>query len=314
MLVGPGLPRNLTGKCYYSTENGAVSIWKCGGESCKVKADKEIRDTPKEDEMDLGIRGKRAAVAASSQGLGFACALELAREGTSVAICSRDGDRITAAADRIRSEVDGAEVHTSVVDVSSEDDCVRFVETAAKAFGGLDILVTNTGGPAPGGFDEVGFDQVRSGFDSTLMSAIVMMKTAAPIMRRGGWGRIINILSMTVKQPKTNLLVSNTMRPGILGFAKSVSRELAANGVTVNNVAPGYTKTERLHELASHIANASGGSSDDVFAQWESAIPVRRLGRPEELAAVVAFLASERAAYVNGVTVQVDGGEVQALM
>lgn len=264
--------------------------------------------------MDLGIRGKRAAVAASSQGLGFACALELAREGASVAICSRDGDRITAAADRIRSEVDGAEVHTSVVDVSSEDDCVRFVETAAKAFGGLDILVTNTGGPAPGGFDEVEFGQVRAGFDSTLMSAIVMMKTAAAIMRRGGWGRIINILSMTVKQPKTNLLVSNTMRPGILGFAKSISRELAADGITVNNVAPGYTKTERLDELASHIAKSSGGSADDVFAQWESAIPVRRLGRPEELAAVVTFLASQRAAYVNGVTVQVDGGEVQALM
>lgn len=264
--------------------------------------------------MDLGITGKRAAVAASSQGLGLACAIELAREGASVAICSRDGGRITAAADRIRSEVAGAEVHTSVVDVSSEDDCVRFVETAARAFGGLDILVTNTGGPTPGSLDQIEFDHVRAGFDSTLMSAIVMMKTAASIMRTAGWGRIINILSMTVKQPRVNLLVSNTMRPAILGFAKSISRELAAHGITVNNVAPGYTRTERLDELADHLAAAQGTTAADVFANWEATIPARRLGRPEELAALVAFLASQRAAFINGVTVQVDGGEVQALM
>jgi 3-oxoacyl-[acyl-carrier protein] reductase len=291
-----------------------MSIWKPGGDCCKLKLDKKIRDTYKEDEMDLGIAGKRAAVAASSQGLGFACALELAREGASVAICSRDGGRITAAADRIRGEVDGAQVHTSVVDVAHEDDCVRFVETAVKAFGGLDILVTNSGGPTPGALDQVGIEDIRAGFDSTLMSAVVMMKTAAAVMRRGGWGRIVNILSMTVKQPKTNLLVSNTMRPGILGFAKSISRELAADGITVNNVAPGYTKTERLDELAGHLADVNGTSAADVFAGWEAAIPARRLGRPEELAAVVAFLASERAAFVNGVTVQVDGGEVQSIM
>jgi 3-oxoacyl-[acyl-carrier protein] reductase len=264
--------------------------------------------------MDLGLAGKRAAVAASSQGLGFACARELAREGASVAICSRDGARITAAADRIRAEAADAVIHTSVVDVSSEDDCVRFIDTAAMAFGGLDILVTNTGGPTPGAFDQIEFGNVRDGFDSTLMSAIVMMKTAAAHMRKGGWGRIINILSMTVKQPKVNLLVSNTMRPGILGFAKSISRELAADGITVNNVAPGYTKTERLDELAHHLAEVQNKSAEDVFAEWESTIPVRRLGRPEELAALVAFLASQRAAYINGVTVQVDGGEVQALM
>jgi 3-oxoacyl-[acyl-carrier protein] reductase len=264
--------------------------------------------------MDLGIRGKRAAVAASSQGLGFACALELAREGAAVAICSRDGGRITAAADRIRAEVDGAEVHTSVVDVADAEDCTRFVETAAKAFGGLDILVTNTGGPTPGSLDQIELEHVRAGFESTLMSAIIMMKTAVPIMRRAGWGRIVNILSMTVKQPKPNLLVSNTMRPAILGFAKSISREVAADGVTVNNVAPGYTKTERLDELAEHIAATRGGAAGDVFAEWEAAIPVRRLGRPEELAAMVAFLASQRAGFINGVTVQVDGGEVQALM
>jgi 3-oxoacyl-[acyl-carrier protein] reductase len=269
--------------------------------------------------MDLGIKGKRAAVAASSQGLGFACALELAREGASVAVCSRDAGRITAAADRIRAEAgaragDGVVVHASIVDVSDPDDCVRFVETAAKAFGGLDILVTNTGGPKPGALDEIDFADVRAGVDSTLMSAIVMMKTAAAHMRAGGWGRIINILSMTVKQPKVNLLVSNTMRPAILGFAKSISRELAASNITVNNVAPGYTRTERLDELAGHTARARGCEPGDVFAEWERAIPAGRLGRPEELAALVAFLASERASFINGVTVAVDGGEVQSLL
>lgn len=291
-----------------------MSMWKTAGKRVNMKKDNEIQGTTKEDAMDLGIRGKRAAVAASSQGLGFACAMELAREGASVAICSRDGGRITAAADRIRAEVDGAEVHTSVADLADEDDCIHFIDTAAKAFGGLDILVTNSGGPAPGALDQVELDDVRAGFANTLMSAIVMMKTVAPHMRKQHWGRIVNILSMTVKQPKTNLLVSNTMRPGILGFAKSISRELAADGITVNNVAPGYTRTERLEELAQHIEKTEGTPAADVFAGWEAIIPVRRLGRPEELAAVVAFLASERAAFVNGVTIQVDGGEVQAIM
>lgn len=263
--------------------------------------------------MDLGLTGKAAAVAASSQGLGFACALELAREGADVAICSRDSQRIEAAAARIREHVSGARVHPAVVDVSKREDCERFVDESAATFGKLDILVTNTGGPRPGALDEISLDDIRDGFDSTLMSAITMMRAAVPHMRSSGWGRIINILSMTVKQPKTNLLVSNTMRPGILGFAKSISNELAADNITVNNVAPGYTRTERLTELAEHIAQSGGASVEDVFSEWERVIPARRLGRPEELAAMVTFLASARAGYVTGVTVQVDGGSVQGL-
>jgi 3-oxoacyl-[acyl-carrier protein] reductase len=263
--------------------------------------------------MELGISGKVAAVAASSQGLGFACAMELAREGASLAICSRYRERIDDAARRIHEET-GAEVYATVVDVSKQEECIRFIDEAVKQFGRLDILVTNTGGPVPGALDEVDFDNVRDGFDSTLMSAIVMMKAAVQYMRQNNWGRIINILSMTVKQPKVDLLVSNTMRPAILGFAKSISFELAAEGITVNNVAPGYTRTERLTELAEHLSKQAGSAVEDVVAGWERTIPAQRLGRPDELAAAVTFLASERASYMTGVTVQVDGGSVMGLL
>jgi 3-oxoacyl-[acyl-carrier protein] reductase len=146
------------------------------------------------------------------------------------------------------------------------------------------------------------------------MSSIALMTAAVPHLRKNRWGRIVNILSITVKQPKTSLLVSNTMRPGVLGFAKSISFELAKDGITVNNVAPGYTRTERLDELAEHLSSTQKRKPEDVFAEWEKTIPAGRLGRAEELAAVVTFLCSERASYVTGVTIQVDGGQVQSLL
>ena len=264
--------------------------------------------------MDLGINGRAAAIAAASQGLGFACALELAREGAAVAICSRDHARINDAANRIRGAVPGARVHSGVADLSRTDECRRFVDDAAGAFGRLDILVTNSGGPTPGALAQTTLDDVRRGVDTTLLSAIALIMAAVPHLRRGGWGRIVNILSITVKQPRVDLLVSNTMRPGILGFAKSISLELAAEGILVNNVAPSYTRTKRLEELAEHISRTHGRLMDDVFAQWERSIPAGRLGTPEELAAVVTFLCSERASYVTGTTLQVDGGSVQGLL
>lgn len=264
--------------------------------------------------MELGIRGRSALVAAASQGLGFACALELAREGASVAICSRDQGRITDAARRIRDAVPGATVRASAVDLSREEACTEFVNDVVAGFGKLDILVTNSGGPTPGSFDQVTLADMRRGVDTTLMSAVALMTAAIPHLRANRWGRIVNILSSTVKQPRTGLLVSNTMRPGILGFAKSISLELAAQRITVNNVAPGFTKTERLDELADHMSKTQRVAPGDVVADWEKTIPARRLGQPEELAAVVAFLCSERASYVTGVTIQVDGGAIQGLL
>lgn len=263
--------------------------------------------------MEFGISGRAAAVAASSKGLGFACALELAREGASVAICSRDAKRIADAATRIRDLVPGATVHAAAHDLTSETGARRFVEEAASVFGRLDILVTNSGGPTPGSFDQLTVEQMRDSVPASLLAPIAMIHAAAPLMRKAKWGRIVNIMSVTVKQPKSNLLVSSTLRTGLLGFARTVANDLARDGITVNNVAPGYTRTERLDELAEHLSSTQKKSIEDVFAGWEHDIPVRRLGRPEELAAVVTFLASERASYVTGTTILVDGGAVQNL-
>lgn len=263
--------------------------------------------------MDLGVKGRAAVIAASSKGLGFACALELAREGASVAICSRDRARIEDAANRLREAVPGAKVHAATIDLSREIDCRRFIDDAADAFGQLDILVTNSGGPVPGSFDQISTDDLRSAIDGNLMSQIIMMNAAVPHMRERKWGRIVNILAITVKQPRSSLLVSSTLRPGVMGYARTIANDLARDGITVNNVAPGYTRTERLDELAEHMSKTQSRSIEDVFAQWERDIPAQRLGRPEELAAVVTFLCSERASYLTGVTVQVDGGWVQSL-
>lgn len=263
--------------------------------------------------MKLDLEGKVAAVAAASQGLGFAVARGLALEGVRTGICSRSTKNIDEAAGRLRAETQ-ADVFAHVADLSKNDEAQGFVDAVARHFGRLDILVTNAGGPPPGGYEAIGMAEIDRGYHLTLLSTIAMIKAAVPHMRKVKGGRIVNILSITVKQPETNLLVSNTMRAALAGYTKSVSRELAVENILINNVAPGYTKTERLGELAESLAAQRKQSLDDVFRNWEKAIPMGRLGRPEELANVVTFLASGAASYVTGVTLQVDGGFVTGLL
>ena len=260
--------------------------------------------------MDLGLKGKRALVAAASHGLGKAAAMELAREGAGVAICSRDYTAIEAAAEEIRGATH-AEVLPVVADVTQLSDIERLVGNAMARFGGIDILVTNAGGPPATTFATTPPDAWQKAFDLTLMSAINLCRAVVPQMKQRRWGRIIFISSITVKQPAANLLLSNVIRTAISGLSKSLSNEYAADNVLVNSVLPGYTLTERMSELSETQAQARGVPKDQIIAEWVQQIPMRRLGRPEELGALIAFLASERAGYITGTAIQVDGGYVK---
>jgi 3-oxoacyl-[acyl-carrier protein] reductase len=262
--------------------------------------------------MDLGIKDRVALVAAASQGIGYACALELAREGAQVFLCSSNEERAIEAADRISQETDATVVGVRA-DVTNENDVRQFVRLIKDTAGHVDICVTNAGGPPHSTFDSADLQSFYKAFELNALSAIRLAQFVAPGMRERGWGRIINITSISVKQPIDGLLLSNTVRAGLTGWAKSVSTELAPEGVTVNNVAPGYTLTERQNYLAEVRSQKAGVSKEDIIGTWEKQIPMRRLAAPEEIASAVAFLASERAAYITGITLQVDGGWIKGI-
>ncbi len=262
--------------------------------------------------MDLGIGGRVALVAAASRGIGYAAAYELAHEGARVLLCSRDEGRARGAAERIARET-GAEVVGVAADVTRDEDARRFVQLAEERAGRVDILVTNAGGPPAGTFADTDLDVYRRAFELNALSAIRLAQLVVPGMRERRWGRVVNITSISVKQPIMGLLLSNTVRAGLTGWAKTLSAEVAAEGVTVNNVAPGYTMTERQEEVLEAGAKAAGKTKEEMIALREAEIPMRRSASAEEIGAAVAFLASERASYITGVTLQVDGGWVRSL-
>jgi 3-oxoacyl-[acyl-carrier protein] reductase len=263
--------------------------------------------------MDLGLRGRVAIVAAASKGLGRAVAEELAREGAEVAICARTASELEKAAARIRGLV-GREIYWRALNVGDSTGVADFVKAVEERFGRVDICVTNTGGPPSKLFAATTGEDWRLWTEQLLMSPVYFAHAVLPHMQKNKWGRFLTITSYSVKQPVEGLLLSNALRAGVTGLVKTLANEYGADGITVNNVCPGYTRTERLDELAGMMGARSGASAEEVFAGWKKLIPAGRLGMPEEFAAVVAFLASERASYVNGVSLTVDGGTTRSLL
>ncbi len=263
--------------------------------------------------MDLGLNNKVALVAAGSRGLGRAVAEELAAEGASLLLCARDAQTLAETAAAI-AETSGAHVLAVPADVTVIDDIKRLVEAGIERFGQIDILVTNAGGPPAGTFDKLTREQWDDAIRLTLLSAVELARQVLPGMKERRWGRIINITSIAVKQPVDGLLLSNSLRAGLTGFARTLANEVAPDGITVNNVLPGYTRTERLEHLVEFMAEKQGISVDEFRGTWEKEIPMGRLGDPRELAATVAFLASERASYITGTSIQVDGGWIRSLL
>ena len=263
--------------------------------------------------MDLGLKGRVAIVAAASTGLGRAAATELSKEGAKVAICARTVATLERTADDIRKET-GGDVLAKALDVRNEEEVGHFVSDVEAHFGKIDICVTNSGGPPSKLFADTRTEEWRSAVDLLLMSTINFARETLPRMQKRGWGRFITITSYTVKQPVDGLLLSNSIRPAVTGLAKTLANEYGKYGITVNNVCPGYTATDRLSELSEALAARNKVTIDDVVEGWKKQIPAGRLGKPEEFAAVVAFLASERASYVNGTSIAIDGGIVRGLL
>jgi 3-oxoacyl-[acyl-carrier protein] reductase len=262
--------------------------------------------------MDTGLRGKSALVTAASLGIGKATAETLVAEGCKVAVCSRSKENLLDTAKEIKAKY-GIEVLWSVCDLNKHSDIENTFKAVNDQFGGVDILVNNCGGPVPGLFQELEEKDWNLAYEQVLLSAVRFSRLVLPGMMAGNWGRIINLTSISVKQPVDNLILSNSLRAGIIGFAKSLSNEVARFNITVNNVAPGLTLTRRLYELAVVEAKEKGKSHEEILVEMSKRIPMNRLARPEEIASVVLFLASKQASYVTGTTIQVDGGYVKGL-
>ena len=263
--------------------------------------------------MDLGITGRVALVSASSKGIGRAIADELAANGASLVMCARGEKNLRSAADEIRAAT-GANVLDVVADVSNGDDIDRLTEAALKKFGRVDMLVTNSGGPPAGKFESLTAETWHEAAQLLLHSTVEMVRGVLPGMKERGWGRILNVTSIAAKQPVDGLMLSNSLRAAVHGFARTLANEVAPFGITVNNILPGYTRTDRVVSLAKHAAETKGISIEESYRSWEEQVPMGRLADPKEIAAVAAFLLSERASYVTAGSIAVDGGWIRSLM
>jgi 3-oxoacyl-[acyl-carrier protein] reductase len=263
--------------------------------------------------MDLELSGRVALVGGASRGLGRAIAEALAAEGAHVALVARAAAPLEEARAAIAARSAGR-IHAVAADLAQAGAAAAAVADAREALGPIDILVTNQGGPPPGPFESHDADAWRRAYSLLLDSVVEQVRAALPDMKSRGWGRIITVTSIAVKQPSEGLILSNSLRAGVAGLARSLANELAPHGITVNNVMPGFTRTERLVDLAADVARRRGITVEDAYAEWERHIPAGRLGEPRELAALVAFLASTRAAYITGTSIPVDGGWIRSLL
>lgn len=263
--------------------------------------------------MDLGLKNKIALVAASSRGLGKAVAWSLAREGAKLVICARNKKALEEAADEILMET-GVTVFPLAIDLADAKRIDWLIRETMDLFGKVDILVTNAGGPPPGRFEALGENEWQKSINLTLMSVVRLTRAVIPAMKEQKWGRIIHMASASVKQPIPELFLSNAIRPAVIGLTKSLSQELASDQITVNAVCPGYFSTDRVRELLRNKAKQQKKSAGQIEADLVSRIPMGRMGNPEEVGHLVAFLASERADYITGTTLQIDGGFVKGLM
>jgi 3-oxoacyl-[acyl-carrier protein] reductase len=263
--------------------------------------------------MDLGLKGRVALVAGASRGLGRAIAEALGAEGASLVICARNAEALEVAR-RAILDAGAPRAEAIVADVSTAAGVRRVVETALERMGCVDILVTNSGGPPTGRSDAHDWAAWDRATALLLHSAVELTRGVLPGMRSRRWGRIINVTSIAAKQPTDGLILSNSVRAAVIGYARTLANEEAAQGITVNNLLPGYTRTARLEDLAGALARAEGVVPSAITARWESQIPAGRLGEPSELAALAVFLASERASYITAQSIAVDGGWIRSLL
>lgn len=263
--------------------------------------------------MDLGIAGRRALVCGSTRGLGWAAAERLAHEGCRVAVNGRDAERTARAAGEL-ADLTGATVIPAAGDVADPEGVAGIVQVARDRLGGVDILLCNAGGPPAATFADADADQWQAALALNLLSTVNLCRAVVPAMRAERWGRIVCLASVAAKQVVPGLLLSTTARAGVLGFAKALADEVAPDGVTVNVVCPGYMRTERLTALMAERARRAGRTVEAVTADLVAAVPARRIGEPDELAAAIAFLASEPARYITGAVLQVDGGAIRSIV